>query len=145
MPHVTSVSASISRTAESSTRRYRFVYPHQTIYYGSTISCTPYQLVEYCLTPIPTTLSPSPITNPPFAPSSFCPGSVLRAIHPQESATKPFYRVKEGQHLLQNFVETQKTLEKMTEFDADENVLVVIAHDRTLLDVLEFYPANANS
>ncbi|KAH8621698.1 hypothetical protein IG631_23575 [Alternaria alternata] len=50
MPHVTSVSASISRTAESSTRRYRFVYPHQTIYYGSTISCTPYQLVEYCLT-----------------------------------------------------------------------------------------------
>lgn len=105
--------------------------------------CSEFRPTEYL--PIPTTLSPSPITNPPFAPSSFCPSSVLRAIHPQESATKPFYRVKEGQHLLQNFVETQKTLEKMTEFDADENVLVVIAHDRTLLDVLEFYPANANS
>jgi uncharacterized protein YfbU (UPF0304 family) len=39
----------------------------------------------------------------------------------------------------------QKTLEKMTEFDADEYVLVVVAHDRTLLDVLEFYSANANS
>jgi hypothetical protein len=105
--------------------------------------CGEFRPTEYL--PIPTTLSPSPITNPPFAPNSFCPGSVLRAIHPQKSATKPFYRVKEGQHLLQDFVETQKTLEKMTEFDADENVLVVIAHDRTLLDVLEFYPANANS
>ncbi|CAN9280720.1 unnamed protein product [Alternaria alternata] len=63
----------------------------------------------------------------------------------KEDINAVILRVKEGQHLLQDFVEMQKTLEKMTEFDADENVLGVVAHDRTLLDVLEFYSANANS
>jgi hypothetical protein len=49
---VTSTSVSISRTTGSDTSRYRFVYLYQTMYYYSTISCTPYQVVAYCLTTI---------------------------------------------------------------------------------------------
>lgn len=46
---------------------------------------------------------------------------------------------------MQDFEESQRTVEKLTEFDANDNVLTVIAHDRSLLDILDFYPASANS
>ncbi|KAJ4985088.1 metallo-beta-lactamase superfamily protein [Stagonosporopsis vannaccii] len=95
--------------------------------------------------PMPATLSPSPLANPPFAQSSFCPGSLFKQIHPQKSLAEPFYRVKNKPQFLQDLPATLQTVDKLTEFDANENVLVIIAHDRSLLDVLEFYPSSANS
>jgi hypothetical protein len=35
-------------------------------------------------------------------------------------------------------------LEELTEFDAHENILVVLAHDASLRDVVGFYPQDAN-
>ena len=32
----------------------------------------------------------------------------------------------------------------MCEFDAQENILVMIAHDNTMLDVVDFFPHSAN-
>ena len=32
----------------------------------------------------------------------------------------------------------------MTEFDAQDNIFSVIAHDLSLMDVVEFYPLNLN-
>lgn len=34
----------------------------------------------------------------------------------------------------------QESIEKMEDFDANENVLTIFAHDQTLLDVVEFFP-----
>jgi hypothetical protein len=40
--------------------------------------------------------------------------------------------------------ETRRSIEKLTEFDAYDNVFSVIAHDQSLFDVVEFYPKAAN-
>ena len=37
--------------------------------------------------------------------------------------------------------EARETIQKVMETDADEKVLVVMAHDNSLLGVLEFFPA----
>lgn len=37
-----------------------------------------------------------------------------------------------------------ESLERFTEFDAQDNVFAMIAHDRSLLDVVECYPKPAN-
>lgn len=34
----------------------------------------------------------------------------------------------------------QQSVDKLEEFDADENVLVCLAHDGGLLDVVDFFP-----
>lgn len=70
---------------------------------------------------------------------------MFQTVHPKHSLTQPFYRAKEEPQLLQDFPATLETVEKLTEFDSNDNVLVIIAHDRSLLDVLEFYPSSANS
>lgn len=40
--------------------------------------------------------------------------------------------------------EGQQSVDKMQEFDAQENVLIAIAHDRTLYDLFEYFPKKAN-
>ncbi|KAF2815700.1 putative N-acyl homoserine lactonase AttM [Mytilinidion resinicola] len=72
-----------------------------------------------------------------------CPGELLlRRVHPRESATKPFYEPADGFN--EDGPEAERSLEGVTEFDADENVLVVLAHDASLRDVVGFYPQEAN-
>jgi glyoxylase-like metal-dependent hydrolase (beta-lactamase superfamily II) len=80
------------------------------------------------------------------APKGFpcpCPGELLvDHVHPEHSATKPFYRAAE------NFNEDSEKADWSTggiaEFDADERVLAVIAHDASLLPVFDFLPKTAN-
>jgi hypothetical protein len=43
-----------------------------------------------------------------------------------------------------DIAETRRSIEKLTAFDAYENVFSVIAHDQSLFDVVEFYPKSAN-
>lgn len=38
----------------------------------------------------------------------------------------------------------EATISKMIPFDESEDVFVVIAHDKTLLDVVDFFPNKAN-
>ncbi|KAH6611799.1 beta-lactamase-like protein [Boeremia exigua] len=104
--------------------------------------CGEFRPTQYL--PIPAELSPSPLTNPPFVPETFCPGSLFQSIHPLKSASQPFYKPKNDPSLLQNYAETEITIEKLIEFDANNDVLTIIAHDRSLLDVLDFFPASVN-
>jgi hypothetical protein len=72
-----------------------------------------------------------------------CPGELLlERLHPRKSATKPFYEPAD------NFNEdgplAEQTVIGVTEFDAYENILVVLAHDASLRDVVDFYPHHAN-
>jgi glyoxylase-like metal-dependent hydrolase (beta-lactamase superfamily II) len=72
-----------------------------------------------------------------------CPGElIMQHVHPEKSATKPFYRAAEG------FNEDPKvadwTIDGITEIDADERVFSVIAHDASLIPILEYFPKTMN-
>jgi len=93
---------------------------------------------EYIPLPHEVKLNP----NPPHFPHC-CPGELLmNDVHPEKSATKPFYHAADGFN--ENGEVADWTLDGVTEFDANERVFVVIAHDSSLLDVLDFYPKGAN-
>lgn len=93
--------------------------------------------------PLPSTLTPSPFSNPPFLPHSICPGALLEDINPTHSLSKPFY--SQLAFAPDRDLElAEEGIRKMAEFDANENVFVVIAHDDTLLDIVDFFPKRAN-
>lgn len=72
-----------------------------------------------------------------------CPGELLlNHIHPRKSATKPFYETADGFN--EDGPTAEWTIEGLIEFDANENVFMVVAHDASLLDVVRFYPQSAN-
>ncbi|OJD33079.1 n-acyl homoserine lactonase [Diplodia corticola] len=96
--------------------------------------------------PLPTTITPSP-----FPPQSrhhhhgalSCPGCLFTPIHPAAAttekpaaaaATTPFYRP--SRTLPHNFDDCLWSIDGLEEFDADERVLVVNAHDESLLRLL---------
>ncbi|KAM5344623.1 hypothetical protein ACJ41O_013158 [Fusarium nematophilum] len=93
--------------------------------------------------PLPDSLSPSPFSKPPFLPGSVCPGEVLVNMHPQHARDKPFYpSLAEAPN--HDVAEAENSVKKLIDFDAREDVFVVIAHDGSLLDVIDFFPKQAN-
>ncbi|WAO95518.1 Lactamase-B domain-containing protein [Fusarium falciforme] len=93
--------------------------------------------------PLPENISPSPFSNPPFLPGSICPGEVLVKVHPQQVRDKPFYQnLSEAPD--RNVAEAEKSVGKVIELDARDDVFVVVAHDSTLLDVINFFPDKVN-
>ncbi|KAH9173063.1 hypothetical protein EDB89DRAFT_2095422 [Lactarius sanguifluus] len=90
------------------------------------------------LTPLPDTIAPSPF-EPPTSASS-CPCSLFQSIHPSPAPfrTTPFYEV--ATHHIDDPVARRATLDAIKAFDASPDVLVVLTHDASLLDVLEFFP-----
>ncbi|KAG8779168.1 hypothetical protein FRC12_024602 [Ceratobasidium sp. 428] len=89
--------------------------------------------------PMPENISPNPFKprGPP------CPGSLLVDAHPLCTSTEPFYRVAEGGYY-DDAEESQRSLSKLEELDGHPNILTVIAHDNTLLDIIDFYPKTIN-
>lgn len=64
-------------------------------------------------------------------------------IHPEHSNRKPILQTKAGHphdvHMAQD------ALKQIEAFDADENIMVIMAHDYTLLPYMSFFPKEANS
>ena len=72
-----------------------------------------------------------------------CPRELLQHyIHPGRSATAPFYKPSD----IINEIPAQGewTIKGLTEFDADDRVFVVLAHDASLLPIVDFFPKLAN-
>ena len=89
--------------------------------------------------PLPATISPSPLEK--FGAES-CLGAIFQQFHPRESSSEPFLRPSE--FAFPNYSLAQETLWKIEELDAADDVLVIIAHDHTLRDVIDFYPKTVN-
>ena len=93
--------------------------------------------------PLPEQIDPSPV-QPPYKSKTVCPGAVFESIHPKKSSTEPFVIPATVNAMHKDGNEAKETIDKMTEFDAYDNVLTVIAHDESLYDVVDFYPKPAN-
>ncbi|MCJ1399609.1 hypothetical protein MMC11_002811 [Xylographa trunciseda] len=100
---------------------------------------------------LPTSIYPHPFLNR-RGHGQLCPGSIFEKIHPATTEnkdtgnskwrTEPFFRpAAVFTHDLEQCV---STIKKVQEADGHEQVLVVFAHDETLLDVVEFFPKKAN-
>lgn len=112
--------------------------------------------------PLPDEITPHPLEVAAVAAATVCPGALfehlLRGGGDHEGGdeqaatrgggggdrTRPFFGLSRPGI---NFdpVATEETIRKMQEADAqDGRVLVVIAHDKSLLDVVDFFPKYAN-
>ncbi|CAE6413632.1 unnamed protein product [Rhizoctonia solani] len=92
--------------------------------------------------PLPDSIDPNPLPGKLAGGPGVCLGSVLLNLHPKHVATEPFYRTGAG--AMGDPVETQKSVDKTTDFDCHENIFTVIAHDSSLLDVIDFFPKPLN-
>jgi glyoxylase-like metal-dependent hydrolase (beta-lactamase superfamily II) len=90
--------------------------------------------------PLPKHIAPAPMSK--FGLGG-CPGAyMVEHVHPKRSATQPFYDVAQG--FSHDHDEAVRSIRKLEEFDANDDVLMCIAHDHTLLGNVDFYPASIN-
>lgn len=90
--------------------------------------------------PLPKDVQPSPIKG---YKGGVCPGQLLQDLHYDKSATKPFYTVRPD--FAYNLKDADWTIRGVEEFDATDNVLVVIAHDPHIFEKdMPFFPDKLN-
>ena len=88
-----------------------------------------------------------------FRPSSYlplppCPGeAALLDVHPSHSRTEPYFTVPgkpDGQGVAHSRAASLESIRTVIKIDSSPDVLVVMAHDSSLLDTIDVYPAAAN-
>ncbi|CUA69259.1 hypothetical protein RSOLAG22IIIB_08383 [Rhizoctonia solani] len=115
--------------------------PDSFVFLGGDICHHSGQLRPTEYLPLPNSISPNPF--PGKVKGIACPGSILLDLHPQHSATEPFYRVS-NEGASSDPPEAQKSLNKLIDFDCYDNIFTIIAHDATLLDIVDFFPKTLN-
>ncbi|KAK3693095.1 beta-lactamase-like protein [Podospora appendiculata] len=99
--------------------------------------------------PLPDEISPSPFAAVSSCSGTKCPGAMFESLLAGADRTKTFYTPSNPPGSPGNPhhdpAEGLRTIGKLQEGDAHDNVFVVAAHDETLLDVVEFFPATANA
>jgi len=89
--------------------------------------------------PLPTMISPNPFHGPTAAP---CPGEIFEHLLSENGHGNPFF--KHGKQVAADLDAAKESINKLQKMDGLEEVLVVIAHDRSLLDVVDFFPRYAD-
>ena len=98
--------------------------------------------------PLPESITPHPFLAVQEAKKQSCPGAMFEKIHRSSTSGKsawrkePFFR--SSKTIMQDMVAAEKTIEKLQDADAISKVLTVFAHDTSLLNVLDFFPKEAN-
>ncbi|WJG36194.1 uncharacterized protein FOBCDRAFT_243921 [Fusarium oxysporum Fo47] len=69
--------------------------------------------------------------------------SLRPTIYPKHSCIEPYYSHLEQAHG-RDVAKAADTIDKMIIFDASEDVFVILAYNKTLLDVMDFFPKSAN-
>jgi glyoxylase-like metal-dependent hydrolase (beta-lactamase superfamily II) len=94
--------------------------------------------------PFPSSISPNPLDLKSSKP---CPGAMFEDLLRDGDKAKPFYVIskpEDGTGVAHDADEADITIGKVMEADARDEVLVVMAHDDSLLDVINFFPKYAN-
>ena len=92
--------------------------------------------------PLPRSIVPSPFADVGRAEVA-CPGALLQRLIPGEDAGAPFFTIPSGP-LFPDQNAARDTVRKIQELDAADNVLVVLAHDRSLRDRIPLFPQKIN-
>lgn len=95
----------------------------------------------------PGELRPSAVVLLPDTSADLVPGvcsSLARSIQPRRKGDEPFYVPAEGVFNA-NATMMQETIRSVTNFDADPNIMVLIAHDNSLSKVLPLFPHSIDS
>ena len=90
--------------------------------------------------PLPSIISPSPFDRHS---SIACPVEVFEHLLPDNDRKKPFYNVARpgnGMSVAYDADVADASISKLQETDPFDEVLVVIAHDNSLLSVADFFP-----
>ncbi|KAK0122649.1 hypothetical protein ONS96_009687 [Cadophora gregata f. sp. sojae] len=94
--------------------------------------------------PVPESISPNPLDLRSTTP---CPGSMFDDLYRDGDKHKPFYaiaRSEDGSGIAHDADEAEVTIGKVIEADAQDEVFVVMAHDESLLNTVDFFPKHAN-
>lgn len=94
--------------------------------------------------PLPQELKPNPLDRHSSHP---CPGSVFEAMHWKKKVDEPFLEVanlEDGKGASVDFQGAMESIGKLVEIDSHDHIFTVIAHDKSLLEFAEFFPAKAN-
>ncbi len=94
--------------------------------------------------PLPDSILPNPLDRSSGSP---CPGSLFSDLLPGGDSTRPFLEISHlpgGKSVAHDWAEAVRTIGKVQEADAREEILVVMAHDDSLLEVVDFFPKYAN-
>lgn len=70
------------------------------------------------------------------------PGEALQQLQRNKDATEPFFELSPV--MLSEAAAAQETVRKITELDAAENIFVILAHDGSLKDHIDFFPHEIN-
>jgi glyoxylase-like metal-dependent hydrolase (beta-lactamase superfamily II) len=94
--------------------------------------------------PLPSTIYPHPLNPHSF---SACPGDLFEHLLPAKDTTKPFFivaRPETGAKVAHDVEAADASIAKLQEMDGLDEVLVVIAHDASLLSVVDIFPKYAD-
>jgi glyoxylase-like metal-dependent hydrolase (beta-lactamase superfamily II) len=94
--------------------------------------------------PLPSYIFPNPLD---LKSSNACPGAIFEDLLPDKDKTKPFYQIarpEDGSGVAYDADGAEVTIEKVIEADARDEILVVMTHDESLLNVVDFFPKYAN-
>ncbi|KAI9738398.1 MAG: hypothetical protein M1834_008901 [Cirrosporium novae-zelandiae] len=106
-----------------------------TAHHGGQFRPTPYL-------PLPSSILPNPLD---FYSHTPCPGALFERIHPKRTTIAPFYGIA-GDGVVHEIKEAREAIEKLEEFDGHtDQVFVIVAHDDTVLDIVDFFPKNLNA
>jgi glyoxylase-like metal-dependent hydrolase (beta-lactamase superfamily II) len=99
--------------------------------------------------PLPETILPHPLVPDLHeARSKPCPGDIFEHLLRDGDRSKPFYeiaRLGPGKSVAFDADEAVETVGKVQEADAQEKVLVVMAHDDGLIGTVDFFPKYADT
>jgi glyoxylase-like metal-dependent hydrolase (beta-lactamase superfamily II) len=89
--------------------------------------------------PLPSAITPHPITGQS---GPFCPGAALEEMQTQRrlDPSGPFFVPFMGHDI----PEATRTIAKVQEADAHENIFVIMAHDDTVIPAVDLFPKGAN-
>ncbi|KAJ5747724.1 uncharacterized protein N7511_009420 [Penicillium nucicola] len=72
-----------------------------------------------------------------------CPAAFYLDIHPQKSLNQPFYEMPADATV--DEVAAKASIQRLCQFDANEDVLVIIGHDASLAGKIGLFPVNVNN
>lgn len=71
-----------------------------------------------------------------------CPASLFLDVHPEKCCETPYYTMPV--HCTVDEKAAEDSIRKLCEFDANEDVLVIIGHDASLIGKMDFFPKLIN-